>query len=421
MDPMQVTSRSFLRDAPSPPLPALPVSGSTTRLRLADASSDRQVRSRITGNVIPQRPAPRCNLLELARLPTEYGAGYDGGENQCETSDGTPTRVPRAVALALRAEVRRRQQEQCHPGCSSSVSIGSSELLELLQELVHAYRRQDSSAYATAATAIADRKGRGPTGTQPEIPEAEIGAKGIGPKGGLTNEAADAVRPLIVALEVEPLMLGMRTARSPPKICPDNCELLQLVSAAVDRRDTQFQEALSRARWFVWMRKATIGPRKSAKVAPSPYRVHVAPSGPSWALTDTEHPESTHDDGFESIGASPDRQTHNIAAGSDSEDETRAVGYGAGYGGCSQALGWGSAGTTHHNNTIVKDPVTPTETLAFTGPPMTSTIVLNTRRRSSSSPASSTFTGSLGAVTTEKYFSEGGRLGSLVRSGSGAC
>jgi len=320
------------------------------------------------------------------------------------------------VALALRAEVRRRQQEQVRP----SLSIGNSELQELLQELVQAYRRRDSSVYATAATAIADRKDSGPAGIQPEMPQVEIGAEGIGLEGGLTNEAADAVRPLIVALEVEPLMLGMSTAQSPPKICPDNRELLQLVSAAVDSRDTHFQVALQRARWFVWMRKATNGPRKSSKVAPSPYWALVAPSGPSRALIDTEQPESTHGYGCEFIGASPDHQTHNIATGSDSEDETITA-VGAGYSGCSQASGWGSAGTTHRDNAIVEDPVSSPENLAFAGPPMTSTIVLNTRRSSSSlAAASDTFTGSSGAVT-EKYLSGGGRLGSLVRSGSGAC
>jgi hypothetical protein len=93
----------------------------------------------------------------------------------------------------------------------------------------------------------------------------------------LSKADAEAVLPLVMAIAIEPSMLGTANAHLPPKLSPSAAELAQLVADAIDERRARLLRSRQRAQWMWWLtlRRASF---TAALVKPSPqHPARVAP------------------------------------------------------------------------------------------------------------------------------------------------
>jgi len=155
--------------------------------------------------------------------PDEFDDEDDGDG---DAALGAGCSIPTAVALALRSELNRL-----------TGSPGSHvETLGLMQRLVHAYHLRDESSYAVPVSA--SRAHRGIAANNERDDEVAT----------LSEKAADAVLPLIVAIEVEPSLLSMVNARAPPTRGPES--LRGPLADTMGRRQARLRVAVRNGRWL---------------------------------------------------------------------------------------------------------------------------------------------------------------------------
>ena len=167
------------------------------------------------------------------------------------------TQIPHAISVALRSEVQRQASPQ---QCADARGASQLELMMYAQKLVRAYRRQ--GGIATSKTDVKN------------IPVADHEANGREP---LAKEAADAVRPLLIGIEVEPDVLGMARKQLVPQRSPDTPELLCLIELAIYDRTKEMRSAAEKGQWLAWLPGHPLRKRKTIGVTPAQFDKQLKP------------------------------------------------------------------------------------------------------------------------------------------------